>query len=93
VRIVSPFVSERGRAIGIAIKAPHPTGQGLFIDDVDCICRLLFTFVTPVTCRARSSALDFSSSVRTTPFSVTTLRLVSTSIREKFDALSAVNFP
>ena len=46
--IVPPFVPERGRAIGIAIKALHPTGQGLLID-MDWICRLLFTFVTPST--------------------------------------------
>jgi hypothetical protein len=77
-----------------SIEQEDEAAHGLLDDDdMDCICKLLFTFDTPSTIRARDSARDFSSTVRTTPFSVTIPRSVSTLMRVKFDTLSFVNFP
>ena len=51
------------------------------------------TLATAHPAKFRDATRDFSSTERTVPVNVTTLRSVSTLIREKLDNLSPVNFP
>src|ERR1044072_6609432 len=75
-------------ACSCAENQNYTTGESYF---AFWICRLLLTFLTPLTCDANCSARAFCSGESTIRYTETTCLVVSTSMRVKLPILSAAS--